>query len=163
MPDNPSGKLTLQGRFNHFSSTYFGPIARFYGRVHRRLYERFGGTRFGTLFGDPVLELIVPGRKSGVPRPVMLMQVWSGDDLLVCGSNGGNPGTPNWWKNLAAVDTATVRVGRDTFPVSVRIVTDDAEYETHWRTLTAAYAHFDTYRALSPRRFPIAVLTRKGD
>lgn len=160
MPGTTSTRLTLAGRFNYLSSTYLGPVTRFYGRLHRRLYNRFGGTRFTTLFGDPVLELIVPGRKSGEPRPVMLMQVWSGEDLLVCGSNGGNPGTPNWWKNLAAVDRAEVRIGRDTFPVDIRVVTDEAEYESHWRTLTAAYAHFDTYRALSSRSFPIAVLSR---
>ncbi|WP_051178371.1 nitroreductase/quinone reductase family protein [Nocardia concava] len=161
MSGTNSGPLTLEGRFNHYSTTYLGPVARFYARLHRRLYERFGGTRFGTLFGDPVLELIVPGRKSGAPRPVMLMQIRSGDDLLICGSNGGNPGTPNWWKNLvAAPDRAAVRIGRETFPVTVRVVTDEAEYDSHWRTLTAGYRHFDTYRALSTRRFPIAVLSR---
>ncbi|AYF76153.1 nitroreductase family deazaflavin-dependent oxidoreductase [Nocardia yunnanensis] len=160
MSATASTRLTLAGRFNHYFSTYLAPLTRFYGRLHRRLYHRFGGTRFTTLFGDPVFELTVPGRTSGEPRPVMLMQVWSGDDLLVCGSNGGNPGTPNWWKNLVAADHITARVGRDTFPVTARVVTDEAEYESHWRTLTAAYPHCDTYRALSPRRFPIAVLTR---
>ncbi|MFE2959876.1 nitroreductase/quinone reductase family protein [Nocardia tengchongensis] len=152
--------LTLAGRFNYYSSTYLGAVSRFYARVHRRLYNRFGGTRFATLFGDPVFELTVPGRKSGEPRPVMLMLVRSGDDLLVCGSNGGNHGVPNWWKNLLATDKAQVRIGRDTFAVTHRVVTDPAEYEAHWRTLSATYPHFDTYRALSPRTFPIAVLTR---
>ncbi|MFF0637795.1 nitroreductase/quinone reductase family protein [Nocardia sp. NPDC004151] len=154
------GKLTLMGRFNFYSSTYLGGVARFYARVHRRLYTRFGGTRFATLFGDPVFELTVPGRKSGEPRPVMLMLVRSGDDLLVCGSNGGNPGVPNWWKNLLATDKAQVRIGRDSFPVTYRVVTDPAEYDAHWQTLSAAYPHFNTYRALSPRQFPIAVLSR---
>ncbi|APA97697.1 nitroreductase/quinone reductase family protein [Nocardia seriolae] len=161
MPVTDSTRLTLAGRFNYFSSTHLGPVTRFYGRVHRRLYDRFQGTRFATLFGDPVLELTVPGRRSGVPRPVMLMQIRSGDALLICGSNGGNPGTPNWWKNLvAAPDRATVRIGRETFPVTVRFITDEAEYETLWSTLTAGYSHFDTYRALSSRHFPMAALTR---
>ncbi|MFE3261376.1 nitroreductase/quinone reductase family protein [Nocardia sp. NPDC059091] len=160
MPGTDSGPLTLAGRFNYYSSTHLGAVARFYARLHRRLFDRFGGTRFATLFGHPVLELTVPGRKSGQPRPVMLMLVRSGDTLLVCGSNGGNPGAPNWWKNLLAADHAEVRIGRETFPVTTRVVTDDTEYATHWQTLTAAYPHFTTYRALSPRHFPIAVLAR---
>lgn len=163
MAGNPSDapQLTLSGRFNHYSTTHLGGVARWYGRLHRRLYDRFGGTRFTTLQGKPVFELIVVGRKSGEPRPVMLMLVRDGDDLLVCGSNGGNPGTPNWWKNLAAAPTAEVKVGKERWPVSVRIVEDEVEYEKHWRTLVAGYPDFETYRALSPRRFPIAVLSRR--
>ncbi|WP_405497613.1 nitroreductase family deazaflavin-dependent oxidoreductase [Nocardia sp. NBC_00511] len=153
-------QLTLSGRFNHYSSTYLGAVSRFYARLHRRLFEHFGGARFTTLFGRPVFELTVTGRKSGQARPVMLMLVRDGADLLACGSNGGHPGTPNWWKNLEAAGHGQVRVGRDTWPVAARVITDDAEYDRRWATLVAAYPDFTTYRALSPRRFPIAVLTR---
>ncbi|MBF6134374.1 nitroreductase family deazaflavin-dependent oxidoreductase [Nocardia otitidiscaviarum] len=152
--------LRLIGRFNHFASTRLGPVTRFYARLHGRLYTRFGGSRFTTLEGKPVFRLIVPGRKSGAPRPVMLMLIRDGDDLLVCGSNGGNPGEPNWWKNLMAAGTAQVQVGPQTWPVAVRLVEDQAEYDRHWRTLVAGYPNFATYQALSPRRFPIAVLRR---
>ncbi|WP_169814941.1 nitroreductase/quinone reductase family protein [Nocardia crassostreae] len=162
MADNSteSTPLTLSGRFNHFSTTRLGRAARFYARLHRRLYDRFGGTRFTTLQGKPVFQLTVTGRKSGESRPVMLMLVRDGDDLLVCGSNGGNPGTPNWWGNLLATDKPEVRVGRESWPVTTHVVTDPAEYEKHWRTLVAGYPDFATYRALSTRRFPIAVLRR---
>ncbi|MFI6869807.1 nitroreductase/quinone reductase family protein [Nocardia sp. NPDC050406] len=158
-----AARLTLSGRFNHYSSTYLGGVARFYARLHRRLYDRFGGTRFTRLQGKPVFRLTVVGRKSGEPRPVMLMLVRDGDDLLVCGSNGGHPGLPNWWKNLAAAGRGEVRVGKQTWPVSVRQVEDPAEYEKHWRTLVAGYPDFETYQALSPRKFPIAVLSRAAE
>ncbi|MEV6774520.1 nitroreductase/quinone reductase family protein [Nocardia sp. NPDC051030] len=158
--DSGTGKLRLTGRFNHFWSTYCGPVARFYGRVHQRLYVRSGGTRFATLEGSPVFRLTVVGRKSGEPKPVMLMLARDGDDVLVCGSNGGNPGKPNWWKNLVAAGKAEVQVGRDSWPVDVRVVADEAEYERHWRTLVAAYPNFATYAVLSERHFPIAVLSR---
>ncbi|NNH75307.1 nitroreductase family deazaflavin-dependent oxidoreductase [Nocardia uniformis] len=159
-PETP--QLTLSGRFNHYSSTYIGGVARFYARLHSRLYARFGGTRFTKLQGKPVFRLTVVGRKSGEPRPVMLMLVRDGDDLLVCGSNGGHPGTPNWWRNLIAAPTAHVQVGKESWPVDVRVVEDATEYEKHWRTLVAGYPDFETYRALSPREFPIAVLSRAG-
>ncbi|WP_330181791.1 nitroreductase family deazaflavin-dependent oxidoreductase [Nocardia sp. NBC_01503] len=155
-----SGNLTLSGRFNHYSSIYLGFAARAFARRNSRVYTSSGGTRGNKLQGKPVFQLIVTGRKSGEPRPVMLMLVRDGDDILVCGSNGGHPGTPNWWHNLAAQPTARVQVGPDTWPVDVRIVTDDEEYEKHWRTLVAGYPDFATYRALSPREFPVAVLSR---
>ncbi|WP_169813181.1 nitroreductase/quinone reductase family protein [Nocardia jejuensis] len=155
-----TGKLTLSGRFNHFSSVHLGGVSRFYGRLHGRLYERFGGTRLTTLQGSPVFRLTVVGRKSGEPRPVMLMLARDGDDLLVSGSNGGHPGAPNWWKNLVAAGKADVRVGGDSWAVDVRVVTEDAEYQRLWRILVAAYPNFETYQALSDRRFPIAVLHR---
>ncbi|MEV6070645.1 nitroreductase/quinone reductase family protein [Nocardia sp. NPDC052001] len=158
-----TGNLTLSGRFNHYSSIYLGFAARAFARLNSRTYARSGGTRGNTLQGKPVFQLIVTGRKSGEPRPVMLMLIRDGDDLLVCGSNGGHPGTPNWWHNLAAQPTARVQVGPDTWPVDVHIVTDDAEYEKHWRTLKAGYPDFHTYAALSTRRFPIAVLTRRTE
>ncbi|WP_327140789.1 nitroreductase/quinone reductase family protein [Nocardia sp. NBC_01327] len=155
-----TGTLTLSGRFNHYSSVYLGWSARTYSRVNSWIYTRSGGTKLASLQGKPVFQLIVKGRKSGEPRPVMLMLIRSGDDLLVSGSNGGHPGTPNWWLNLAAAPTARVQVGAENWPVDVRVVTDPAEYENHWQTLVAGYPDFATYRALSTRTFPIAVLSR---
>lgn len=162
MADNTSGdgQLTLAGRFNHYSTKYLGTAARFYARLHARLYDRFGGTRFTTLSGKPVFRLIVTGRKSGEPRPVMLMLVRDGEDLLVCGSNGGHPDLPNWWRNLVTTPRPEVQVGPDRWAVEVHVVDDDAEYERLWKLLVAGYQEFATYRALSERRFPIAVLRK---
>ncbi|WP_084524163.1 nitroreductase/quinone reductase family protein [Nocardia inohanensis] len=157
-----TGELTLSGRFNHYSSTYLGAVARFYARLHARLYDRFGGTRFTTLAGKPVFRLLVTGRKSGEPRPVMLMLVRDGEDLLVCGSNGGHPELPNWWRNLLATERPEVQVGRERWAVDAQVISDDTEYERLWKVLVAGYPDFATYRELSPRRFPIAVLRRSA-
>lgn len=163
MAANTSGteKLRLSGRFNHYASTYLGGVSRFYARLHRRLYTHFNGTRFTKLNGSPVFRLIVTGRKSREPRPVMLMLVRDGDDVLVCGSNGGHPNLPNWWHNLLADPNPQVQIGREAWDVNVRLVTDPVEYERHWDNMVASYADFATYRALSARQFPIAVLQRK--
>ncbi|MCB0965157.1 MAG: nitroreductase family deazaflavin-dependent oxidoreductase, partial [Acidimicrobiales bacterium] len=63
-------------------------------------FRQSGGTKGDTLMGKPVFLLDVVGRSSGELRPVMLMLVRRDDDLVVIGSNGGNPATPNWYKNL---------------------------------------------------------------
>jgi hypothetical protein len=58
-------------------------ISKIQGRLHSKLYRRFGDTRFGKWLGHTVFQLTVAGRKSGVPRSVVLMLVHDGDDLLV--------------------------------------------------------------------------------
>jgi hypothetical protein len=107
--DHP--QLTLTGRFAHFASTRLNGISKIQGRLHSKLYRRFGGTRFGKRLGRPVFQLTVAGRKSGVPRSVVLMLVHDGDDLLVCGSFGGNHTAPNRWHNLVAAKGSHVQVG----------------------------------------------------
>jgi len=149
---------TVSGRLANFFSSRLGFLARASGRLHSRMYARFGGTRFTQWMGRPVFRLTVRGRSSGEPRSVMLMLVRDGDDLLVCGSNGGAPTPPNWWRNLVAAGEATVQVGRKSWPVTARVVTDPQERERRWARLVEAYPDFPTYQALSPRQLPIAVL-----
>ncbi|TQM26198.1 nitroreductase/quinone reductase family protein [Nocardia bhagyanarayanae] len=158
----PAG-LSRTGRFAHFGSTRLTTISKWHGRLHSRLYARFGGTRFGKWLGRPVFQLTVPGRKTGRPRSVVLMYIPDGDDLLVSGSFGGHPKPPNWWGNLLAAGGGQARVGHESWPVTARVVTDDDEYAARWRVMVAHYPDFVTYQALSPRRLPIAVLSRAAE
>jgi F420H(2)-dependent quinone reductase len=151
--------MTVTGRLANWGSNHLGAVARWQGRMHVRLYRRFGGRRFTTWLRSPAFLLDVVGRKSGEPRPVMLMLVRRGDDLVVCGSNGGNRETPNWYRNLMAAGRATVTVGGDSWEVLAREV-DGPERDECWELLAATYRDFPTYQAHSDRRFPVAVLTR---
>ncbi|RZS44133.1 deazaflavin-dependent oxidoreductase (nitroreductase family) [Herbihabitans rhizosphaerae] len=155
-------RTTFSGRAANLLSTRFGAVARALSRVHERLYTRFGGTRFGRYMGRPVVRLTVRGRVSGEPRSVLLMLVRDGDDLLVCGSNGGNPQAPNWWRNLVAAGEGEVRVVGERWPVTARVVTDAEEHARRWARLVAVYPDFHSYQALAGRRLPIAVLSRRG-
>ncbi len=118
------------------------------------------GRKGNQIMGRPVFLLDVVGRSSGEPRPVMLMLVRRGDDVVVTGSNGGNPDTPNWYKNLTAAGRAHVEVGAERWPVSVRELPEGAEREECWSLLVAAYPDFATYQELTDRRLPVAVLER---
>jgi deazaflavin-dependent oxidoreductase (nitroreductase family) len=151
--------VSVTGRLANLGSTYLGPLARLQGRLHVRLYRRFGGRRWTRWLGRPVFCLTVAGRVSGEPRPVMLMLVRRGDDLVVCGSNGGNPNTPNWYRNLMAAGEASVTVGPDSWLVTAREV-DGEEREACWRLLCEGYPDFATYQAVATRRLPVAVLER---
>ena len=158
-PPLASAAVTVTGRLANLGSNHLGPVARWQGRVHARLYRRFGGRRWTRWLRRPVFCLTVDGRISGEPRPVMLMLVRRGDDLLVCGSNGGNRVTPNWYRNLMAAGEATVTVGPDSWLVTAREVHGE-EREACWARLVEAYPDFETYAALTDRELPVAVLER---
>ena len=152
--------MTVTGRLANLGSNWLGPLARWQGRVHARLYRRFGGRRFTRWLGRPAFLLTVRGRKTGESRSVMLMLVRRGDDLLVCGSNGGNRATPNWYRNLAAAREATVQVGPDEWAVTAREVDEGAERDECWALLCAGYPDFATYQAHTDRLLPVMVLER---
>jgi deazaflavin-dependent oxidoreductase (nitroreductase family) len=112
--------------------------------------------------GKPTFVLDVVGRKSGDPHPVMLMLVRRGDDVIVCGSRGGHPETPNWYKNLAAAGKAHVEVGDERWAVDFRELAEGPERDECWKLLVAAYPDFESYQELTSRRLPVAVLSRKS-
>lgn len=152
-------KVTLSGRAANFFSTRLDPLARFVGRNHAKQYLRSGGQKGIEVRGLPVFCLTVVGRSSGEPRPVMLMLIRRGDDVLVCGSNGGNPSAPNWYRNLIAAGGGTVTIGADSWAVTAR-EPEGSERDECWDLLRAGYPDFDSYQALTERRLPIAILER---
>lgn len=93
----------------------------------------------------------------------MLMLVRRGDDLLVCGSNGGNPKPPNWWLNLVAAGEAEVQVGAQRWPVQVRVLNEGPERDEAWQLLNDVWPQFGDYQTFTDRRLPVAVLERADD
>jgi deazaflavin-dependent oxidoreductase (nitroreductase family) len=124
-------------------------------------YRSSGGRQGNTIVGRPVFLLDVVGRSSGERRPVMLMYVPRGDDLVVIGSAAGSASTPNWYKNLMAAGGGEVQVGADRWAVAARQVGDGAEHDECWALAAAVYPGFDSYQRFTERRLPVAVLERK--
>jgi len=120
------------------------------------------GAKGNKLMGKPVFVLDVVGRQSGESRPVALMLVRRGDDLIVTGSYGGNPKAPNWYKNLLAAGEAHVEVGPDRWAVDFRQLDEGPEREECWKLLCDAYPDFASYQELTDRRLPVATLSRKS-
>lgn len=154
---------SFAGRISHLFSTRLKPVTDALTRRQVSRYRASGGRKGNTLMGKPVFLLDVVGRTSGELRPVMLMLVRRGDELLVCGSNGGNPTTPNWYRNLIAAGGAHVQVGADRWEVRVREVPDGDERDECWTLLEQAWPQFASYQELTDRRLPIAVLERAND
>ncbi len=139
------------------------------GMMHRATRRQVGqyrstkGGKGNTTMGKPVFLLDVIGRKSGESRPVMLMLVRQEDSLLVVGSYGGNPRTPNWYENLMAAGEAHVEVGAERWAVTARQLDEGQEHEAAWDLCVAAYPDFASYQELTDRRIPVAALSRKDD
>lgn len=150
---------SISGRAANFMSRRFPAFGAWGTRRQVDQYRSSGGTKGNKVMGKPVFLLDVVGRTSGEPRPVMLMLARRGDDLVVIGSNGGNPTTPNWYRNLMAAGGSEVQVGADRWKVTAREVDGDERAEC-WAAGVAAYPDFDTYQELTERRIPVAVLER---
>lgn len=125
-------------------------------------FRASSGRKGNVMMGKPIFVLDVVGRKSGESRAVMLMLIRRGDDLLICGSNGGNPEAPNWYKNLASAGEAHVEVDQDRWAIDYRELEDGPEREECWKLLTAGYPDFGTYQELTSRHLPVGVLSRKS-
>lgn len=150
---------SITGRAANFMSRRFPHLVAKGTHSQVDKFRASNGSKGNKMFGKPVFLLDVVGRKSGELRPVMLMLVRRGDDLVVVGSNGGNPETPNWYRNLVAAGSASVQVGAERWDVTAREVDGDERAEC-WKLAAAAYPDFDTYQQLTDRHIPVAVLAR---
>ena len=144
-------------------------VARRFPAVGRRATARqvakcrsSRGRKGNTIVGRPVFLLDVVGRSSGERRPVMLMYVPRGDDLVVVGSAAGSASTPNWYKNLMAAGGGEVQVGQDRWRVTARELGEGVERDECWALAVGVYPGFDYYTHFTDRRLPLAVLERGG-
>lgn len=153
---------SLSGRMVNFMSRRLPGLGK-RGTVRQvDQFRKSNGSKGNKMMGKPAFLLDVVGRKSGESRPVMLMTARRDDELIVVGSNGGNPQTPNWYRNLVAAEEAHVEVGADRWAVDFRELEDGAERDECWALAAMAYPDFDSYQELTDRKIPIAVLTRKA-
>jgi deazaflavin-dependent oxidoreductase (nitroreductase family) len=89
----------------------------------------------------------------------MLILTRSGDDLVVCASNGGSPKPPSWFLNLRDAGRARVEVDSEVWDVTAREV-GGSERDECWRNLCDVYPDFATYQARTRRRLPVMLLKR---
>ncbi|MDW3218941.1 MAG: nitroreductase/quinone reductase family protein [Acidimicrobiales bacterium] len=152
---------TLSGRIVNIMSKRLPGLGRWATRRQVEQFRSSKGEKGNELRGMPCFLLDVAGRTSGEPRPVMLMLARRDDDLIVIGSNGGNPATPNWYRNLQAAGEAHVEVGADRWAVDFREV-DGEDRDECWAIAVDVYPDFDSYQELTERRIPVGVLTPKA-
>jgi len=98
---------------------------------NRRIIAEFranGGRVGGRFEGAPMALVHTRGRKSGreyVNPMLYLPHDTDADTLYVFASQLGSRSHPDWYHNLTAAGEATIEVGIDTYPVTVRDLTGD--------------------------------------
>jgi deazaflavin-dependent oxidoreductase (nitroreductase family) len=154
--------MAASARFTNLVARRFPALGRNGTARQVAKYRSSDGRKGKTIVGRPVFLLDVVGRSSGERRPVMLIHVPRGDDLVVVASAGGSDTTPNWYKNLMAAGSADVQVGADRWSVAARQLDDGPERDECWTLANAVYPGFDSYQRFTDRQIPVAVLERRG-
>lgn len=154
-------KFRMSARFSNLVARRFPALGRSATRRQVDQYRSSGGRKGNTIVGRPVFLLDVVGRSSGEHRPVMLMHVPRGDDLIVVGSAAGAATTPHWYKNLMAAGGGDVQVGPDRWSVAARQL-EGPERDQAWALANEVYPGYASYQGFTDRQIPVAVLERRG-
>ncbi|KAA0023001.1 nitroreductase family deazaflavin-dependent oxidoreductase [Antrihabitans cavernicola] len=111
--------------------------------------------------GLPSIQITVLGRRTGLPRTTSLLYVpYDDDSYLVTGSNWGRPKHPVWTVNLMNAETATVRLGKEMFQASVRLI-DGVERKLAWDAIVEFWPGYEMeYELAGHREFRIIQLRR---
>jgi deazaflavin-dependent oxidoreductase (nitroreductase family) len=157
----------------HEALVHAGPLTRVLRRLGRTrsfssLYARIGPTIDGTLtqvregrltarlYGLPVLMLHTTGARSGQPRTSPLLYVRDGVDIVVLGTNFGQPRHPGWTANLIAHPDAEAEIGPERVLVRAEAV-DPAGWDRLFPSFVDVYPGYADYlgrrEGLAPRMF----------
>lgn len=150
---NPLTALTRRlSRTSWFASVYrrVGP------KVDPAFMKVDDGRLMASVYGFRFLTLHSTGAKSGQPRVSPLLYVRDGDDVLLLGTNFGQPKHPAWTANLIAHPDAAVEIGPERLAVRAELV-DDATWQAMFPRFVEVYPGYDGYLErrgdLPPRMF----------
>ena len=126
---------------------------------HRVLLKISAGRLGWRVGGMPVLELTTTGRKSGLPRTVMLTSpLQEGDGIVIVASRGGDDHHPAWFLNLRDQPDVEVAVaGEPKRSMRARVATS-RERAALWPRVVAARKRYAGYQAKTDREIPLVLL-----
>ncbi len=119
-------------------------LRRTHGRIVRLWHRR-------------ALVLTTRGRRSGLPRTVVVQYFPDGQDLVVVAANSGMPNDPAWYLNLTADPRATVEVDGRTLQVRAVPMTPE-EASAWWPRVLDAAPDYARYPKRTDRPIPLVRL-----
>jgi deazaflavin-dependent oxidoreductase (nitroreductase family) len=175
MPDTPDAALRarLDRVAAHEARVSAGPLTRLMRRLGTTkqfavVYRRVGpvvdpriariraGRFMAAVYGFPVLLLHTTGARSGRARTSPLLYVRDGDDVMLLGTNFGQPKHPAWTANLMAHPQAAVEIGGETVRVEAELVGEET-WQQIFPAFVAVYPGYENYLdrrgGLAPRMF----------
>ena len=126
---------------------------------HRVLLKISAGRLGWRAGGMPVLELTTTGRKSGLPRTVMLTSpLQEGGAIVIVASRGGEHHHPAWFLNLRDQPDVEVAVaGEPKRSMRARVATSQ-ERAVLWPQVAATHERYAGYQAKTNREIPLVLL-----
>jgi deazaflavin-dependent oxidoreductase (nitroreductase family) len=104
--------------------------------------------------GLPNVTLIVPGRKSGIPRTTPLLAIPHEGGWLIAGSYFGAPYSPAWVANLRATEKARLRVKGEEFDADWSEL-DGEDRARAWQAMLHHWPNYALYEQRSNRTIPV--------
>jgi deazaflavin-dependent oxidoreductase (nitroreductase family) len=131
--------------------------------VHHVALKATGGKVGWNLMGMPVVQLTTTGRKSGLPRTVMLTSPHQeGSTYVVVASRGGDDTPPAWLHNIEANPEVTVAMGgQPGQPWTARVATPE-ERGRMWPVLSEKHRNYAGYQRKTEREIPLVLLEPTG-
>jgi deazaflavin-dependent oxidoreductase (nitroreductase family) len=130
-------------------------------RIGAWLLRRTRG-RAVRLWRRRALVLTTTGRKTGLPRTVVVQYFPEDRNMIVVAANSGMPTHPAWYLNLTADPEARVEVDGRTLTVRADELSAD-EAEAWWPRVLATAPDYARYRARTERRLPLVRLVPLDD
>jgi len=127
--------------------------------IHRAMLKVSFGRVGWNVANMPVLELTTTGRKSGLPRSVMLTSpLQEGTTYVVVASRGGDDKAPAWLFNIEAEPAVEVVVnGKHKQQMTARVATAE-ERARMWPLVIADHKNYEGYQKRTDRKIPLILL-----
>jgi deazaflavin-dependent oxidoreductase (nitroreductase family) len=141
------------------------PAGRWFGinvsaRIDAPLLKLTGG-RVSSFQMAPIVNLTVPGRRSGEPRNAALLYFTDGDEVILIASSFGRERHPAWSHNVMAHPEVTLTARGRTGRYVAREVTDPAERNRLYglaNTIYPGYADYEDRAGAAGRTIPVLAL-----
>ncbi|MBC8365286.1 MAG: nitroreductase family deazaflavin-dependent oxidoreductase [Actinobacteria bacterium] len=128
-------------------------------RLHRGVLAISRGRLGWTAAKMPVLQLTTTGRRSGLPRSVMLTSPHQeGDRIVIVASKGGEDTHPAWFLNLQANPEVVVSMRDQPERRMTARVASPEERDRLWPIVTGSYANYAGYQDRTDRQIPLVLL-----
>src|ERR1700722_10774426 len=142
--------------WSHFSTSIPPGALKVIGKLNVPIYRLSRGRIMGTVAKVPALLLTTIGRRSGQPRTAPVLFLADGPNLVVIGSNAGNPKEPAWSHNLKANPNAEVQIRGERRKVTARVALGQERAQL-WQSMNSHYGGFDAYDEPPSRDIPVFV------
>ncbi|WP_217424022.1 nitroreductase/quinone reductase family protein [Agromyces sp. Marseille-P2726] len=140
-------------RFGRFSAFLFRALPRMHAGILRLTRWRVGARAVGM----PMVLLQTTGRRSGLPRRVVLSApVVDGDRFVLVASRGGDDRNPAWYGNLVGEPSVELTVDGVTRRMTARTA-DSEERAELWPRVVDAYGGYAGYQRRTRRQIPLVI------